>query len=294
MTSPAASPTAASATTASAGFAIAASATTASAATASGEAALPWREVEVFDRLGSTNDEVRARPLPWRVVVAERQDAGRGRMGRRWTTTPGASLAVSVLVPPVPDVAWVPFAAGLAVHSAIADVCPVVTSLKWPNDVLVPGDGDRKLAGILCEQLPGGVVVGVGVNIGQDRDEVPVPTATSLRLAGAGDVGREALLEAYLTHLAGWHATLSGPDGSAALRSAYLEACSTLGRDVVVDRVGRPRLRVRAIDVDPSGRLVGRDDHGRRVVVSAGDVVHARGAGSRRDGIVSRAGTERG
>ena len=39
----------------------------------------PWGPVEVFDSLGSTNDEVRARPRLWRVVVAEVQDAGRGR-----------------------------------------------------------------------------------------------------------------------------------------------------------------------------------------------------------------------
>ena len=50
----------------------------------------PWPSVEVVEVLGSTNDEVRERPRPWRVVVAERQERGRGRLGRAWTTTPGA------------------------------------------------------------------------------------------------------------------------------------------------------------------------------------------------------------
>ena len=159
--------------------------------------------MEVFERLGSTNDEVRTAPAPWRVVVAERQDAGRGRLGRTWTTTPGTSLAVSVLVPPpASGPSWVPLLAGLAVHRAVAEVAGVQTSLKWPNDVLVPGDGDRKLAGLLCEWTADGVVVGLGLNVDTAREGLPLDTATSLRAAGAPGVDRAALLTAYLVHLA--------------------------------------------------------------------------------------------
>ena len=163
----------------------------------------PWLPVEVFERLGSTNDEVRVRPAPWRVVVAEHQESGRGRLGRRWTTTPGTGLAVSVLVPPPPSgPSWVPLLAGLAVHDAVAEVSTVRTVLKWPNDVLVPADGDRKLAGLLCEWTGEGVVVGLGLNVDTARQDLPLETATSLRAAGHPGVGRGALLTAYLAHLA--------------------------------------------------------------------------------------------
>ncbi len=156
----------------------------------------PWGPVEVFDRLGSTNDEVRERPAPWRVVVAEQQDAGRGRLGRAWTTTPGTALAVSVLVPPpASGASWVPLLAGLAVHRAVEEVAGVVTALKWPNDVLVPGDDDRKLAGLLCEWTEAGVVVGLGLNVDTARGDLPLDTATSLRAAGAPGVDRAALLD---------------------------------------------------------------------------------------------------
>ena len=49
----------------------------------------PWLPVEVHERVGSTNDLVREDPRPWRVVVADVQETGRGRLGRTWTTTPG-------------------------------------------------------------------------------------------------------------------------------------------------------------------------------------------------------------
>jgi len=182
--------------------------------------------VEVFERLGSTNDEVRTAPAPWRVVVAERQDAGRGRLGRTWTTTPGTSLAVSVLVPaPASGPSWVPLLAGLAVHRAVGEVAGVQTSLKWPNDVLVPGDGDRKLAGLLCEWTADGVVVGLGLNVDTPREALPLDMATSLRAAGAPGVDRGTLLTAYLVHLARLLGDDSGPGG--AVQLAYVTACST-------------------------------------------------------------------
>jgi BirA family biotin operon repressor/biotin-[acetyl-CoA-carboxylase] ligase len=234
----------------------------------------PWGPIEVFERLGSTNDEVRSAPRPWRVVVAEHQDAGRGRLGRTWATTPGTSLAVSVLVPPpASGASWVPLLAGLAVHRAVAEVAGVQTSLKWPNDVLVPGDGDRKLAGLLCEWTQDGVVVGLGLNVDTARADLPLDTATSLRAAGAPGVDRAAVLTAYLVHLARLLHDDTGPGGAAQL--AYAAQCATVGRTVEVHQPGGAVLRGIGTGVDAAGRLTVRGVNGTDAV-SAGDVVHVR------------------
>lgn len=234
----------------------------------------PWSPVEVFDVLGSTNDEVRARPRPWRVVTAERQDQGRGRLGRTWTTTPGTSLAVSVLVPVPPSGAgWVPLLAGLAVHRAVDEVAGLVTALKWPNDVLVPAAGDRKVAGLLCEWVPPGVVVGLGLNVSTSREELPVETATSLRAAGAADVDRGSLLTAYLVHLARVLRQDTGPSGPSV--AAYRAACATVGAEVEVHAPDGAVRRGRATGVDDEGRLAVRTPAGDELA-SAGDVVHVR------------------
>ena len=234
----------------------------------------PWLPVEVFERLGSTNDEVRTRPAPWRVVVAEHQESGRGRLGRRWTTTPGSGLAVSVLVPaPVSGPSWVPLVAGLAVHDAVAEVSTVRTALKWPNDVLVPADGDRKLAGLLCEWTDDGVVVGLGLNVDTAREDLPLDTATSLRAAGHPGVGRAAFLTAYLAHLARLLRDDTGPGGP--VQAAYRAACATIGRDVEVHEPGGVVRTGVATGVDGAGRLTVRSGHGEDAV-SAGDVVHVR------------------
>src|SRR6185503_19067756 len=94
---------------------------------------------------GSTNAELlaaAAQGAPDRsVLVAECQEAGRGRLGRDWVTLPGAGIAVSVLLRPdavSPDrFGWLPLLAGLAVHDAVTALLPVTTCLKWPNDLLV-------------------------------------------------------------------------------------------------------------------------------------------------------------
>ena len=99
--------------------------------------------------------------------VAEEQRAGRGRLDRAWTTTPGTSIAASILVPSPASAppGWVPLVVGLALRDALSGESGLDVVLKWPNDLLVPGDGDRKVAGILAELTPAGVVVGTGINI---------------------------------------------------------------------------------------------------------------------------------
>ena len=260
----------------------------------------PWGRVEHVSNVDSTNAEVLRSPRPWRVLVAEEQTAGRGRLGRSWVTRPGSDLAVSVVLPHDEGMplGWFPLIAGLAVRAALAQTAGLDTVLKWPNDVLVRGhaldpgdgerrsdgdpgdgeyrsDGERKLAGILCQWSPSGVVVGTGINVTTSRADLPHAGATSVAAAGgelAGEAARERLLTAYLTHLAALHTDLrEHPD---VVRAAYRQVCATIGAQVRVAEPGGMR-QGRAVTVDDEGRLVLLTTDG-RVALSAGDVVHVR------------------
>lgn len=273
----------------------------------------PWRGVEFHPALGSTNTRLRellsgSSPTSgayavspgdddrglWWVVLTDHQTGGRGRLGRAWTVPDRASLAVSVAVPvtDATQAGWMPLLAGLALARAVREVSeragrPLTARLKWPNDVLLADDGDRKLSGILCELVPSGgrqvVVVGTGVNVDQTRSELPVETATSLALAGS-QVRREDLLLAYLDHLtrvlagAGVQgAAGEGADDGAAVRTAYRSACSTLGLHVRVHLPAGGAVEGTAVAVDDDGGLVVRTGEGTRTF-AAGDVVHVRPA----------------
>lgn len=264
-----------------------------------------WREIRVVEETGSTNADLAALAgagaAEGTVLVAEAQNAGRGRLGRSWSAPPRSGLMFSVLLRPgdaVPPVrlGWLPLLTGVAVAAAIRSVTAradegdfgdrpggstVDAALKWPNDLLT---GERKLAGILAERTDGAVVVGVGLNVSLREHELPVPTATSLVLEGASVSDREIVLRAVLRELAlrytEWKAADGDPDGSG-LRSAYREHSATLGREVRMELPGGHTATGTALDVDGEGRLVIGTDGGERAF-TAGDVVHVRN--SRRAG----------
>ena len=258
-----------------------------------------WTSLELRTETGSTNADVaaaaRAGADEGLVVVAERQTAGRGRLGRVWQSPPRAGIAVSVLLRPCrPDEVrewsaapvarhgWLPLLAGLAVVEAVARVAELDAGLKWPNDVLL---GGRKCAGVLAEAVPGArgvpgaVVVGVGLNVTVHADELPGPDATSLLLAGAAYTDRDPLLRELLRALARWYERwrdASGDPEASGVRRAYLENCRTVGQDVRVSLPGGQDLIGEAATVDEAGRLVVVDLDGIRQVVAAGDVLHLR------------------
>lgn len=257
-------------------------------------AAHRWGEVAILPEVGSTNAEVQRLEADWSVVVAERQSAGRGRRGRAWDDEQGHGIACSVLVPlsalsradtgpedAATALGWVPLATGLAVRDCLARL-GVEAGLKWPNDVLVPLDGEeRKICGILCEVVPGGasgpqhVVVGVGINLSHGAADLPVPHATSLRLvaeaAGRPAPAREAVVPALLEALR----DRLDPLDLSTVRADYRRACLTIGREVDVHLPDGTVVRRVAEGVDDDGRLrvVGE---GGSVTVSAGDVHHVR------------------
>lgn len=264
----------------------------------------PLARLEVLEAVGSTNAALAERAAggpdgeeAWphlSVLTADHQSAGRGRLGRTWSAPPRSSLAVSVLLRPgdagVPAQrwSWLPLLAGLSVVSTLRRTARVPAEVKWPNDVLV---GDRKVAGVLAEVVPGGVVVGVGLNVTLTAAELPVPTATSLALLGAASTDRDVLVRALLRTLADDVGRWTAAGGSAAasgLAARVREVCGTLGREVSVELPGGGALTGTAEGLDDDGRLLVRrppvpghaggagGGAGELVPVDAGDVVHLR------------------
>jgi BirA family biotin operon repressor/biotin-[acetyl-CoA-carboxylase] ligase len=238
-----------------------------------------WTDLRVVAETGSTNADVAAAARGGTpeglVLVAERQTAGRGRLGRVWESPARAGIAASVLLRPTAvDPArfgWLPLLVGVALVEAVRRVADVDATLKWPNDLLI---GDRKCGGILAEAADRAVVVGIGLNTTLRAHELPRPDTTSLALEGAASADRDPLLRALLRALAMWYLRWRDAGGDAeesGLREAYAFHCATLGREVTVQLPGDERLQGTADAVDATGRLVvaGR-------ALAAGDVTHLR------------------
>ena len=142
---------------------------------------LPGFTVEVLPEIDSTNTELMRRARAGQheptLLVAERQTAGRGRMGRVWD---GGSVGGAGELPSLMFSLGLPLAPrdwsglSLAVGVSVAESLDPAVRLKWPNDLWLADD--RKLGGILVETAsvapaqpgdvaPRYVVIGIGINI---------------------------------------------------------------------------------------------------------------------------------
>jgi len=269
-----------------------------------------WTRLRIVRETGSTNadlaDEARSGRAEGDVLIAERQTAGRGRLGRAWEAPTQAGLTLSVLLRPAgvgpTRLGWLPLLAGVALAQAVARLGEVDAVLKWPNDLLVrPADeaavgaavgvgGYGKCAGLLAEVIPSpagpAVVLGIGLNVTQEAEELPpvsltdptAPPATSLALAGAACTDRDPLLRATLRALADWYLRFCAAGGDpqvSGVADAYRERCATLGGEVRVHLPDGTTIDGLASDVDDEGRLVVRTA-GQTRQVAAGDVRHLR------------------
>jgi BirA family biotin operon repressor/biotin-[acetyl-CoA-carboxylase] ligase len=194
------------------------------------------------------------------AIIAGEQTAGRGRLGRTWTSAPGAGLWCSVLLRPRGEV--VPLVAGVAVARALSQWTDV--RLKWPNDVITPLG---KLGGILAE-VGDGVAVGIGINL----TEAPVPGSTALVDLVAEMPDIESVCIDVLCALA--QTVSEARHDPTSVLAEYRVRSATLGCAVVVELPAGETLEGVATDIDQHGHLLLETESGSRTI-SAGDVVHA-------------------
>jgi BirA family transcriptional regulator, biotin operon repressor / biotin---[acetyl-CoA-carboxylase] ligase len=239
--------------------------------------------IEQLPEVGSTNDWLKGRAREgapeWSVVVADRQSAGRGRLGHTWSSPPG-NLFLSVLVRPrFPALTLIPLAAGLAVAEALPTLA---ARLKWPNDVLV---GGRKLAGVLAEAISGAggvesVVVGIGVNVMLKPEDLPPPlqgSATSWLMETAEPREPLEVAAAVLGRLSVWYHALAGGQGAALVAAWRERSVPWWGRGVVA-RHGDQDVRGIARGVSEAGALLIELADGSQREILAGEVQEVRAA----------------
>lgn len=205
------------------------------------------------------------------VVTARTQTAGRGRLGRGWFDAPGRCLLLSALLEPLAGGAGLLTAAGaLAVASAVRSL-GAQAAIKWPNDVLI---GGRKVAGVLAEGPREGLfALGIGVNVNGRPADLPGElrdSATFLSHELGREVDLRALQAEVLRGLDDAVARLLAGEGASLVEEIAGYDCLA-GRRVRA-RAGERELTGEALGWADDGRLVVRDDGGRRVRLDAGEV----------------------
>lgn len=194
-----------------------------------------------LDEVDSTNAEAMRRAAAgergpiW--LLARRQMAGRGRLGRTWSSLEGNLMATLLFEPglPVARQGELSLVAGVAAHAAITVLRPIPRlRLKWPNDILI---GDAKLGGILveCTAIGNAAVAAVGIGINLVGAPQIMGRSTTAIAYHARPPSRAEMLEALSASMSNWLDVWRGPAGFAPIRQAWLERAGPEGEPTSVN-----------------------------------------------------------
>lgn len=239
--------------------------------------------IDYHDLIPSTND--RAKTLAAEgadegtLVVAEEQNAGRGRKGRSWLASKGEGILMSVILRPTmspSEASRITLMTAVALAETLLEVTGLPVLIKWPNDILIRG---KKLAGILTEMsmemdLVDYVVVGLGLNVNTPANRFPrdiARIASSLHAETGKTWSRAGLVRRFLFWFEHYYDKITGQGFSAVMRR-WKELSDIIGRRVTVAMVDEKKNgRVR--DVDDDGVLILEDEAGQIHRIMSGDVL---------------------
>ena len=226
-------------------------------------------QLDVFPEIDSTNAWLMAQPAPetgmCRAAAADHQTSGRGRGGKRWLSSPGSSLCLSIAYTfrerPA-NMAALTLAVGVAAVHALRDAGADGVKLKWPNDIVA---GEGKLGGMLAEshyrsEANAAVVIGIGLNL-----ELPPEIVASVDSGWAQSpvdlesilgrhVPRESLYAAMIDHIVTALLTFE-ERGFDAFADAWRRYDWLRGRDITVEQPGGA-ISGTASGIDGDGALL--------------------------------------
>ncbi len=240
----------------------------------------PWQNQIIWlNSTDSTNIQAKKLALEGAphgtAIFAGYQAAGRGRMGRSFSSPAGQGVYMSLVLRPnckPQQLMHLTCAAAVAACKAVEKVIGIRPDIKWINDLVYQ---KRKLAGILTELvlLPDSTaaIIGIGINCCQKAEDFPEEireTAGSLSMFTERSVEPAELAAALLVELERISRKLL--DGKAEIMAFYRKSCITLGKEISVVQ-GNDVRHGQAIGLDEDGALTVRFSDGNVELVNSGE-----------------------
>ena len=238
-------------------------------------------KIAFFDVVDSTN--TRAKQLAEEgapngtYVIAERQDAGKGRRGRGFDSPAGQGIWMTLVLKPEIDpnhASMITLVTALAVSKAITDMTGRPAGIKWPNDIIMSG---KKVCGILTEMSAqfdyiNHIVIGIGINVhNKDFPEEIKETASSLMIESGGQHFRRAeIIEKIMEYFEEYYEIYLETEDLSALVKEYNSLLVNMHKNVKVLDPKEP-FEGKAMGITPRGELI-VDTWESRKLVSSGEV----------------------
>ena len=235
------------------------------------------QEIHSFDEIDSTNNEAKRRAEAGAghgmLAVSEVQTAGRGRMGRPWSSPAGSGIWMSLLLRPTLSpiqASGLTLVMALAVRESIMAMTGADCGIKWPNDIVSDG---KKVCGILTEMSAepdwiNHVVIGVGINVTDDSfpEEIRDRAISVWQICGQ-TIRRAELIAEILKRFERFYDLYLQNGNMSALLEEYNAALINRGRKVrVLDPAGE--YEAVAEGINASGALIVEKDGQRKEIIS--------------------------
>ena len=241
------------------------------------------QKIFAFWSISTTNDFAYRRATQGEkegaLVIAEKQERGRGRKLRVWDSQFGKGLWFSLILrPDLPSSksGLIPYLAGVSVARAVENLTGLQPDLKWPNDLML---NDKKCCGILSEvhfdnSKIAFLILGIGINVnhnpGEWTDDIN-EIATSLRIEKNKRIDRAELLAEILFQLEQLYedVKINGFDN---LLNQWKKRCSKYKKFITIEQENK-KIEGIFFDLDKEGCLILKTKDGEMKKIFAGDVV---------------------
>ena len=239
------------------------------------------KEVLYFDTIDSTNtkaQELAEKGYPsGTLVVADKQESGKGRRGRSWVSPSGTGIFMTLMIKPdinPNNASMLTLVAAIAVAKAITSVTGEEALIKWPNDIVING---KKVCGILTEMNAqfdyiNHIVVGIGINVHNESfpEEISQMASSLMIEAGGKRFHRAQIIAETMSYFEQYYDTFLKTQDLSALVREYDELLVNRNKSVRVLDPKEP-FDGKAMGITPKGELI-VDTWESRKLVSSGEV----------------------
>ena len=239
------------------------------------------KEVLYFDTIDSTNtkaQELAEKGYPsGTLVVADKQESGKGRRGRSWVSPSGTGIFMTLMIKPdinPNNASMLTLVAALAVAKAITSVTGEEAMIKWPNDIVVNG---KKVCGILTEMNAqfdyiNHIVVGIGINVHNESfpEEISQMASSLMIEAGGKRFHRAQIIAETMSYFEQYYDTFLKTQDLSALVREYDKLLVNRNKSVRVLDPKEP-FDGKAMGITSKGELI-VDTWESRKLVSSGEV----------------------
>ena len=211
------------------------------------------------------------------LVVADKQESGKGRRGRSWVSPSGTGIFMTLMIKPdinPNNASMLTLVAALAVAKAITSVTGEEAMIKWPNDIVV---NSKKVCGILTEMNAqfdyiNHIVVGIGINVHNESfpEEISQMASSLMIEAGGKRFHRAQIIAETMSYFEQYYDTFLKTQDLSALVREYDELLVNRNKSVRVLDPKEP-FDGKAMGITPKGELI-VDTWESRKLVSSGEV----------------------